>query len=157
MASNTENPTRKENAPERKRSLPSPLGRRTWRTLQQRSDFLRVRASGVRRVTPGFVLQAARCEKVSDKSPNRLIHVGFTASKKVGNAVERNRAKRRLRAIADSVLSDCAESGFDYVLIGRKETLQRTFATMEKELRQSLERIHKFTSRGTKDAVRRES
>ncbi len=154
MALNTENSSRQENASESKWAVHSSRGRRTWRVLQQRADFLRVRASGVRRVTPGFVIQAAPCIETPGASVGRFVHVGFTASKKVGNAVERNRAKRRLRALADNVLSDCADSGFDYVLIGRRETLRRRFATMEKELRQSLKRIHQFTSHDTKTAVR---
>jgi ribonuclease P protein component len=67
--------------------------------------------------------------------------VGFTASRKVGNAVARNRAKRRLRALVDRVMPEAAAPHHDYVLIGRTETLSRDFATMERDLRHALKKI----------------
>lgn len=82
-------------------------------TLTQRADFLRA-ARGPRKATPGFILQM---RDRRDEDP--AIRVGFTCSKKVGNAVARNRAKRRLREIARLTLPTCGKPGFDYVLIGR--------------------------------------
>jgi len=115
--------------------------RRLWRTLRQRADFLRVRASGIQNVTPGFILQAAPRHSARAPNYNTAIHIGFTASKKVGNAVCRNRVKRRLRALADKVMAREASMNFDYVLVGRAQTLTRGFALMEQDLQKSLQRI----------------
>ncbi|MEL7091930.1 MAG: ribonuclease P protein component [Pseudomonadota bacterium] len=103
--------------------------------MRKRSDFLR--AARARRVaTPGFVLQI-RARRDAD-GPMR---VGFTCSKKVGNAVARNRAKRRLRALARAVLQDHGRAGTDYVLIGRADvTATRPFALMQDDLRSALKR-----------------
>ena len=69
--------------------------------------------------------------------------MGFTASKKVGGAVLRNRAKRRLRALADAVAPQQARPGWDYVLIARAETTaQRDFSCMQNELAEAFERVH---------------
>ena len=106
--------------------------------LSKRADFLR--AASARRVsTPGFTLQyRQRQEGEADG-----IRVGFTCSKKVGNAVARNRAKRRLREIARLVLPDQARPGFDYVLIGRRDvTVARDFAEMRADLERALEKAH---------------
>jgi ribonuclease P protein component len=66
--------------------------------------------------------------------------VGFTVTKKVGNAVERNRIKRRLRAAAREILPAQARCGYDFVLIGRKGTLTRPFADLKSDLVQALGR-----------------
>lgn len=68
--------------------------------------------------------------------------LGFTCSKKIGNAVTRNRSKRRMREAAKIVLADRAQSGFDYVLIGRMTTATRNFADLQKDLAQALQRLH---------------
>ena len=81
--------------------------------LAKRADFLRA-AQARRQGTPAFLLQArAR----GDDSPT--VRVGYTCSKKIGNAVARNRAKRRLREVARAVLPGMARPGWDYVLVGR--------------------------------------
>ena len=106
-------------------------------TLTKRGEFLaaaRARHTGTR----GFVIQA-RPRGDSETT----IRVGFTCSKKVGNAVARNRAKRRLRALAQSVLPNKAKEGWDYVLIGRAEhTAKRPFEKMEADLHRALEKLH---------------
>jgi len=103
-------------------------------TLKARADFLRV-ARAKRVVTPGFVLQ------FRPRNEGDAIRVGFTCSKKVGNAVARNRAKRRLREIARLVLPMHGQAGMDYVLIGRAEiTATRPFEVMLDDLRQALSR-----------------
>jgi ribonuclease P protein component len=108
--------------------------------IQNRSDFLRA-ASARRQGTQGFLLQArAR----GDESP--AIRVGFTCSKKIGNAVARNRAKRRLRALARAVLPKLAYPGWDYVLVGRPNaTIGRDFALLLADLESALSRIHSQT------------
>lgn len=83
---------------------------------------------------PGLVLQGV---KVEGRAATRL---GFTCSRKVGGAVERNRARRRLRAAADAVLRP-GPAGWDLVLIGRAATLDRPFALLVDDLRQGLARI----------------
>ena len=104
--------------------------------IKKRSDFLAA-ARARRWVTKGFVLQARR------RDDDALIRVGFTCSKKVGNAVARNRAKRRLREVARRVLRDHGRPGWDYVLIGRAEvTAARDFARMQDDLRWALHKIH---------------
>jgi ribonuclease P protein component len=114
-----------------------PLRGRRWHTLPKRSDFLRISASGLRRATPGFILQTAPHTEGSTDP----LRVGFTASRKVGNAVARNRAKRRLRALVDKVIPEAGRADHDYVLIGRTETLNRDFAAMERDLRHALKKL----------------
>lgn len=71
------------------------------------------------------------------------IRVGFTCSKKVGNSVARNRAKRRLREVARLVLPELGQDGWDYVLIGRHDvTAHRSFADLQDDLRFALRKIH---------------
>jgi len=101
-------------------------------TLQKRAEFLRA-AKGRRVVTPGFVLQ------INSQGAPGQVRVGFTCSKKVGNAVQRNRAKRRLREIARQVLPVHGRPGYDYVLIGRAGvTATRDFAQMLDDLSAAL-------------------
>ena len=107
-------------------------------TLTKRADFLRA-SRGPRVATPGFIIQMrARQPDESDG-----IRVGFTCSKKVGNAVARNRAKRRLREIARRVLPTCGQPGMDYVLIGRAQTTaDRAFEALLYDLRGALAKLH---------------
>jgi len=106
--------------------------------LSRRDDFLRA-AQAHRQGTPSFLLQARL--RHADEPPG--LRVGFTCSKKVGNAVARNRAKRRLREIARLVLPDAGKDGWDYVLVGRAEvTANHPFAAMQDDLRRALARVH---------------
>lgn len=109
-------------------------------TLTRRADFLRA-AQARRQGTPGFLLQARR--RGTGEADGTAIRIGFTCSRKLGNAVTRNRAKRRLRALARAVLPLSGRPGWDYVLVGRPEaTASRDFAAMLEDLRGALARIH---------------
>ncbi|PPB80423.1 ribonuclease P protein component [Albidovulum inexpectatum] len=108
--------------------------------IKRRSDFLKA-ARAQRRGMPGFLLQARR--RASDEPDPSAIRVGFTCSRKVGNAVTRNRAKRRLRALAREILPQLGRPGWDYVLVGRPgATVTRDFAAMREDLIRALRRIH---------------
>ncbi|WP_134725457.1 ribonuclease P protein component [Paracoccus luteus] len=110
-------------------------------TLQKRADFLRA-ASARRQGTAGFLLQA-RPRGPADAAAPDALRVGFTCSKKLGNAVARNRAKRRLRALARAVLPAGGRPGWDYVLVGRPDaTASRDFAALREDLAQALLRVH---------------
>lgn len=106
--------------------------------LLNRADFLRA-ARGVKAAQPGLVLQVRRRtpeETGTDTRPR----VGFTASRKVGNAVVRNRARRRLRAAVVDVLCGRAEPGHDYVLIARAGTADRPYDALLSDLSRALDR-----------------
>jgi ribonuclease P protein component len=105
-------------------------------TLKQRADFLRA-AKAKRAPCPAFLLQA----RLRDDAA--LIRVGYTCSKKIGNAVIRNRAKRRLRAVARQVMAQHGRPGWDYVLVGRPgATVSHDFAAMVADLEGALAKMH---------------
>lgn len=133
-------------------------GHQTLGRLKRRREFLRVAGSGRKWVTPGLILQVARRSaaagpdtgprdrKPEDRPPESpapdrpvpehtgSVRVGFTVSRKVGNAVARNRARRRLKAAAEEVLPLAAEPGCDYVIIGRGATLTRQWPALKQDL-----------------------
>lgn len=108
-------------------------------TLKRRADFLRVAAVRGRAVRPGLVLQAAGRSPKDDGDSG--VRVGFTASRKVGNAVLRNRAKRRLRAAAAAILPRLGRSGTDYVLVARGETASRPYAELLADLESAVRQL----------------
>lgn len=105
--------------------------------LKKRRDFLRVRAARRRWAAPGLVLQAA---PAAVAEPGR-VRVGYTASKKIGNAPARNRAKRRLRAVVAHVMLERARQDRDYVVIARVATLTRPFDALIGDLVAALARV----------------
>lgn len=112
--------------------------------LKRRGDFLRVAAARRKVATAGFILQAAPNPAARRASPGAappLPRLGFTVSRKVGNAVVRNRARRRLRAAADQVFPTTARAGWDYVLIGRQETNAQGFDRLLADMRKALDRV----------------
>ena len=108
--------------------------------LRLRADVL-CAAQARRQATPAFTVQArARGPQEPDAG---LIRVGYTASKKIGNAVTRNRAKRRLREIARWALPRHGLTGWDYVLVARPgATVSRDFAAMRADLVRALAQLH---------------
>ena len=102
--------------------------------LKRRAEFLRVAAKGRKAPVPGLVLQALRRD---DADPVRL---GFTVTKKVGNAVVRNRTRRRLKEAARLLLKGHTVTGFDLVLIGRDGTRKRPFLALQDDIRRALTR-----------------
>ena len=104
--------------------------------LKRRQDFVAA-ARALYAAMPGMVVQMrAR----GDDAPPR---VGFTATKKIGNAVVRNRVKRRLRELARLQLAAQARPGHDYVLIGRAPTAERAFPDLANDLSAALKRLHR--------------
>jgi ribonuclease P protein component len=107
-------------------------------TLTRRADFVAA-ARARRQSRPGLTLQARR----RDAEGPDGIRIGYTCSKKVGNAVARNRAKRRLRAAARAIIPRLGHPGWDYVLIGRPTiTAGRPFAALCDDLASALEAVH---------------
>jgi ribonuclease P protein component len=101
--------------------------------LKKRAEFLEVAGKGRKWTTPGFILQALARDAPAPR-------VGFTASRRVGIAVERNRARRRLREAARLVLPAHAAPG-DYVLVARGGTATRQFAALVRDLEAALKRL----------------
>lgn len=124
--------------PAEKSEAPSAVSLCVIETLKTRPDFLRT-AQGRRQGTGGFMLQGrAR----GDDRP--VVRVGFTASKKIGNAVARNRAKRRLRALAREMMPDLARPGWDYVLVAKPDaTVARDFKDLKADLAAAFRSVHK--------------
>ena len=104
--------------------------------LKRRQDFVAA-ARALYAAMPGMVVQM---RPRGDDAPPR---VGFTATKKIGNAVVRNRVKRRLRELARLQLPGQARPGHDYVLIGRASSFGRGFPDLEKDLVSALKRLHR--------------
>lgn len=116
---------------------PKPSGARLA-TLKRRAEFLRVRGGG-RWATPAFVLEGKQRSAAAAADAPRF---GFTVSKQVGNAVERNRIKRRLKAAVRDVLLERARRDFDYVVIARRPALDTAFASLVSDLVEALKRVH---------------
>lgn len=131
--------------------------------LKRRAEFLQVAAANRKWVAPGLILQV--CRHVRSETVNATpkggadllraeqgaagpmsisqtpMRVGFTASRKVGNAVTRNRAKRRLRAAVDVILPQHGAPGYDIVLIARQSTVSRDFPALVQDLTNGLKKL----------------
>ncbi|AFO88845.1 ribonuclease P protein component [Phaeobacter inhibens] len=121
-------------------SLTHPLPRPQPDVIAKRRDFLAA-ARARRQGTKGMMVQGRK--RHAYDSVGDGIRMGFTCSKKVGNAVSRNRAKRRLREVARMILPIHGRTGWDYVLIGRAgETADRPFDDLKNDLIYALKKIH---------------
>jgi ribonuclease P protein component len=109
-----------------------PVGR-----LKRRADFLRVADARRKWAAPGLILQV--CPQ-TESDPAFPVRVGFTASRKVGNAVMRNRARRRLKAVVAELIVGNTKPGHDLVLIARTATCTRPFEDLKRDLLQGLKR-----------------
>jgi ribonuclease P protein component len=111
--------------------------------LRQRADFLAA-ATGTKAPAAGFVLQ------VRARGEDGPARVGFTCSKKVGNAIERNRVRRRLREIVRASGAARMRPGHDYVVVGRRAALTLPFRRMTEDFDGALRRIHEGGERQTR-------
>jgi ribonuclease P protein component len=102
-------------------------------SLRKRREFVSTAASGYKWVRPSVIVQAKRTD-------NDIVGIGFTVTRKIGNAVVRNRTKRRLREAARVIANEYAELGVQYVLIGRSETLHTPFEELLDDI------AHAFTN-----------
>jgi ribonuclease P protein component len=107
--------------------------------LKKRADFLRA-ARGIRRVEGAVTLETCATPLTGALPTARI---GFTASKKIGNAVARNRAKRRLRAAAQELLPLLGRPGHDYVLVARGTTVARPFAALLSDITTAMKSAHR--------------
>jgi len=115
---------------------PSRCDRPKLEVMRRRADFLAA-ARAARHGTASMMVQGR-----DRRDGDSRIRVGFTCSRKVGNAVTRNRAKRRLRAVARETLPGMGQPGWDYVLIGRAgETVTRPFDELRRDLSHALRRL----------------
>lgn len=112
--------------------------RTAYDRLTRRAEFQRVTRARRSVAVPGLVLQ------VYTRRGDTLTgaRVGLTASRKIGNAVRRNRARRRLRALAQAVIPRHAKPGHDYVLIARQDTADRPYSALTGDLESAMKRLN---------------
>ena len=113
------------------------------KTIPSRAGFLAARSKGEKALARGLVIQAV----THDSDDWRI---GLTATKKIGNAVTRNRARRRMRALARDHLSPMAKNGIDYVLIARHDTATANWQDMANGLQKAIRYLHHTIATGTK-------
>lgn len=115
--------------------------------LRQRADFVAA-ANGPRMTSPAFVVQSRA------RDDNGPVRVGFTVTKKVGTATERNRVRRRLRELVKRLDAAAVRPHHDYVIVGRRAALDRGFETMFNDLRAALSRLERQMPRPSGDTTR---
>jgi ribonuclease P protein component len=124
---------------------PDPAVTSTVSRLKRRPEFLRVARTRRKWAATGLVLQARRQtpeEQCPGDEPS--IRVGFTVTKKVGNAVIRNRIRRRLRVVVEQIMPEHARPAHDFVVIGRAATINRPFAALKMDLRKALRKLDAY-------------
>ena len=118
------------------------------RTIPSRAGFLAARSNGEKALSRGLVIQAVENE-------GSQWRIGLTVTKKIGNAVTRNRARRRMRALARSYLVPLAQAGIDYVLIARHDTVNADWPDMAQGLQKAIRYLHRSINRsGTRQTVK---
>ena len=115
-------------------------------TLRRRSEFQRIR-KGARWATAAFVLEAKQRGDGNGAPTVQLPRFGFTITRQIGKAVDRNRIRRRLKAAVASVQMDHARGDFDYVLIARGPALSSAFDVLVSDLAIALDRVHRTPAR----------
>ncbi|MDA5192941.1 ribonuclease P protein component [Govanella unica] len=123
--------------------------------LKKRPEFLRVAEVRRRWSTPGLMLQVALMTPRKENDPRPPYRYGITASRKVGGSVVRNRAKRRLRVLAESLLPDLARPGYDFVLIARPESATRPYDLLISDLKTALTKLKVTRARPPEGGVDR--
>ena len=109
--------------------------------LKKRSEFINVTANGKKWVTRGFILVANAQREKSKPDLEYLPRVGFTATKKIGNSVVRNKAKRILRALSQEVLTSSNTPAWDYVIIARKTLTTSNYEDLKKDFRWAIKKL----------------
>jgi ribonuclease P protein component len=121
-----------------------------FQTIKARPDFLAVRG-GQKASTPGFLLEAKPRRPGNPAGPEPRF--GFTVTKKLGNAVRRNRIRRRLKAAVAEAAADLGVTGFDYVIVARAAAFDRRYGDLVADVTSALRRVHKPAGQiGRKDA-----
>lgn len=111
--------------------------------LRKRAEFVSLSKTGDKAASYGLVLQTKPLPE-QEADTEEYIRLGFTVTKQVGNAVIRNRVKRRLRAAAREVMPVHAKPYHDYVMIGRQGTITRPFADLVGDIKYTLKRINAY-------------
>ena len=118
------------------------------RSIPSRAGFIAARSNGEKALSRGLVIQAIENEASQWR-------IGLTATKKIGNAVTRNRARRRMRALARTYLVPLAQPGTDYVLIARHDTANADWQDMAKGLQKAIRYLHRSIDQsGTSQTVK---
>lgn len=112
--------------------------------IKKRRDFVATASRGHKVVASTLVLQACPLALLNEPDVAPSMRVGFTVTKKVGNAVVRNRIRRRLKAAADEILAQNGKAGWDYVLIGRGRALDESFDIILRDLRYAIRKAAKL-------------
>jgi ribonuclease P protein component len=117
------------------------------KTIPSRVGFLAARSKGEKALARGLVIQAVTRDA-------DVWRIGLTATKKIGNAVTRNRARRRMRALARDHLSPLAKNGIDYVLIARHDTATANWQDMSKGLQKAIRYLHRTIANDTNPNIK---
>ncbi len=103
------------------------------KTIKKRIDFIKISKKGKKIFTKGFILQKYK-RKIDDKIENNIVRIGFTVTKKIGNAVVRNKVKRRFRAITKELLNNYLKKNYDYIIIAKKNSITMDYKELKNDL-----------------------